>query len=87
MRYICAALSILIGASGSGAALAKDSCIHAWRKGRYKTHQQLERELRPWLRNGKILRFSLCRSGNHHYFQVTILESGGKVRVVRVPAR
>jgi hypothetical protein len=87
MKYICAALLIWIGAPGCGVALAKDSCTHEWRKGRYKTHQQLERELRPWLRNGKILRFSLCTSGNDHYFRITILESSGKVRIVRVPAR
>jgi hypothetical protein len=87
MKYIRAALSVWIGVSGSGFALAKDACTHEWRKGSYKTHQQLESELRPWLRDGKILRFSLCTSGNDHYFQVTILESAGKVRVVRVPAR
>ena len=87
MKYICAAFLIWIGAPGSGFALAKDSCTHEWGKGSYKTHQQLEDELRPWLADGKILRFALCTSGNDHYFQVTILESAGKVRVVRVPAR
>ena len=66
---------VWIGASGSGLALAKDSCTHEWRKGSYKTHRQLEDELRPWLADGKIIRFSLCTSGNEHYFQVTILES------------
>jgi hypothetical protein len=87
LKYIRAAFFVWIGASGSGLALAKDSCTHEWRKGSYKTHQQLENELRPWLADGKILRFALCTSGNEHYFQVTILESAGKVRVVRVPAR
>ncbi len=87
LKYIRAAFLVWIGASGSGLALAKDSCTHEWRKGSYKTHRQIEDELRPWLADGKILRFSLCTSGNEHYFQVTILESAGKVRVVRVPAR
>jgi hypothetical protein len=87
MKYICAAFLIWMCAPGSGYALAKDFCTHEWRKGSYKTHQQLENELRPWLADGKILRFALCTSGNDHYFQVTILESAGKVRVVRVPAR
>ena len=62
-------------------------CTHAWGKGSYKTHKEIENELRPWLKDGKILRFSLCTAGNDHYFQVTILELAGKVRVVRVPAR
>ncbi len=87
MKYICAAFLVWIGAPGSGFALAKDSCTHAWGKGSYKTHKEIESELRPWLKDGKILRFSLCTAGNDHYFQVTILESAGKVRVVRVPAR
>jgi agmatine/peptidylarginine deiminase len=87
MKYICAAFLVWIGVSGSGFALAKDSCTHEWGKGSYKTHKQIENELRAWLVDGKILRFSLCTSGNDHYFQITILESTGKVRVVRVPAR
>jgi hypothetical protein len=87
MKNIIAAFLIWIGAPGSGFALAKDSCTHQWGKGSYKTHQQLEDELRPWLADGKILRFALCTSGSDHYFQVTILETAGKVRVVRVPAR
>ncbi len=86
MKYICAAFSIWIGAYGSGSALAKEACTHEWGKG-YKTHKQIENEVRAWLTDGKILRFSLCTSGNDHYFQVTILELAGKVRVVRVPAR
>ncbi len=87
MKYICAAFLIWTGASGSGFALAKESCTHEWGKGSYKTHKQIENELHGLLRDGKILRFSLCTSGNDHYFQVTILESAGKVRVIRLPAR
>lgn len=88
MKHICAALLLLIGVpSGDFAALAKESCTHEWRKGSYKTHTQIEHELHSWLADGKILRFALCTSGNDHYFQVTILESAGKVRVVRLPAR
>jgi hypothetical protein len=68
-------------------ALAKDMCTHAWGKGNYKSYKQVEHELRGLLVNAKILRFSLCGSGNDHYFLVTILEARGKVRVVRVPAR
>ena len=87
MKYISAALLVWIGVSSGGLALARDSCTHEWGKGSYKTHKQIENELRAWLVDAKILRFSLCTSGNDHYFQVTILESAGKVRVVRVPAR
>ena len=87
MKYLRAAISIWIGALGCGLAHAKDSCTHEWGKDSYKTHKQIENELRPWLADGKILKFSLCTSGNDHYFQVTILESRGKVRVIRLPAR
>ena len=87
MKYFRAVLSIWIGAASCGTAVAKDACTHEWGKGSYKTHKQIETELRPWLTDGKIIRFSLCTSGNDHYFQVTILEFAGKVRVVRVPAR
>jgi hypothetical protein len=87
MRYFWAALLICNVGFCSDPALAKETCTHAWGKGSYKTHKQLENELRNSLENAKILRFSLCGSGNDHYFQVTILEAGGKVRVVRVPAR
>ncbi len=87
MKYVCAALLICAFVFRSGYALAKETCTHEWGKGSYKTHQQIENELRSWLTDGKILRFSLCVSGNEHYFHVTILEAGGKVRVIRVPAR
>jgi hypothetical protein len=87
MKYIWAALFATSAVFCSGPALAKETCIHAWGKGNYKTHKQLENELRGVLENAKILRFSLCGSGNDHYFQVTILEASGKVRVIRVPAR
>ncbi|MGO8954175.1 MAG: hypothetical protein ACLPWS_01480 [Rhodomicrobium sp.] len=87
MKYICAALLLGLIAIRGDLALAKETCTYAWGKGSYKSHKQVERELHSWLRNGKILRFSLCGSGSEHYFQVTILESAGKVRVIRVPAR
>jgi hypothetical protein len=90
MKYIWAALFAGNAVFCSDPALAKETpvtCTHAWGKGNYKTHKQLENELRGVLENAKILRFSLCGSGNDHYFQVTILEASGKVRVVRVPAR
>jgi hypothetical protein len=87
MKYIWAALSICSVVFGSDLALAKETCTHAWGKGSYKSHKQVEHELRGLLENAKILRFSLCGSGNDHYFQVTILGVSGKVRVVRVPAR
>ena len=87
MNYIRAAFLAWAAASGSGFAFAKDSCTHEWGKDSYKSHKQIENELHPLLKDGKILRFSLCTSGNDHYFQITILESVGKVRVVRVPAR
>ncbi|MGA9764317.1 MAG: hypothetical protein WCD20_18315 [Rhodomicrobium sp.] len=86
MKQLCAAFLLCIGIPGGGFALAKDACTHEWGKGSYKTHKQIENELRAWLVNGKILRFSLCTSGNDHYFQVTILETAGKVRVIRLPA-
>ena len=87
MKHICAAFLIWTCLSSGGVALAKDSCTHEWGKGSYKTHKQIENEIRPWLEHGKILKFSLCTSGNDHYFQVTILEPAGKVWVIRLPAR
>jgi hypothetical protein len=87
MRYLCAAILLWIGTPSCGLALAKETCTHEWGKGSYKSHKEIENELHAWLVNGKILRFSLCTSGNDHYFQVTILELAGKVRVIRVPAR
>ncbi len=87
MKILCAAVAILGVVFRGDLALAKETCVHAWGKGSYKSHQQIERELHRWLVNGKILTYSLCGSGNEHYFHVTILEGGGKVRVLRVPAR
>jgi len=86
MKYIWAALLWGLFTIRGDLALAKDTCTYAWGKGSYKTHKQVEHELHNWLTNGKILRFSLCGSGSDHYFQVTILEAAGKVRVIRVPA-
>jgi hypothetical protein len=87
MTYLRAALLLCIGLLGGTPALARDSCTHEWPKDAYKTHRQLEEELPPALGEGKILKFSLCTSGAEHYFQVTILEQTGKVRVIRLPAR
>jgi hypothetical protein len=87
MKYIWASLLICNIAFCSDFALAKETCTHAWGKGSYKTHKQVENELHSFLENAKILRFSLCVAGNDHYFQITILEAAGKVRVIRVPAR
>jgi hypothetical protein len=87
MKHIWAVLLICNAVFCSDFALAKETCTHAWGKGSYKTHKQVENELRSFLENAKILRFSLCGSGNDHYFLVTILGVSGKVRVVRVPAR
>jgi hypothetical protein len=86
MKYICVGLLLGLIAIRGDLALAKETCTYAWGKGSYKSHKQVEHELRSWLTNGKILRFSLCGSGSDHYFQVTILEAAGKVRVIRVPA-
>ena len=87
MTYLRMALLLCTGLLGGSPALAKDSCTHEWRKDAYRTHRQLEDELRPTLGDGKILKFSLCTSGTEHYFQVTILEQTGKVRVIRLRAR
>ncbi len=87
MKHIAAVLLICNIFFRSDLALGKDTCTHAWGKGSYKTHKEVENELHGFLENAKILRFSLCGSGSDHYFQVTILEAAGKVRVVRVPAR
>jgi hypothetical protein len=87
MKYLCAAISICGGDLCGSPVPDKQTCTHEWGKGSYKSHKQVEQELRGWLTNAKILRLSLCGSGNDHYFQVTILEAEGKVRVLRVPAR
>ncbi|MBI4724521.1 MAG: hypothetical protein HY765_05950 [Rhodomicrobium sp.] len=87
MKYICAVLFIFCVIFRGDFALAKEMCTHAWAKGSYKSHKQVESELRERLANAKILRLSLCHSGEDYYFQVTILEASGKVRTVRVPAR
>ena len=87
MREIGALILALTIAFGGGSAFAKDVCQPAWGKGNFKSYKQVEAELGSFLINGKILRLSLCSSGNDHYFLVTILELAGKVRVIRVPAR
>ena len=87
MRLFLAALLTGVFGFGGDAAQAKDTCTHVWRKGSFKSHKQVEEELRAWLKDAKILRLSLCSSAAEHYFLVTILEAGGKVRVLRMKAR
>jgi hypothetical protein len=87
MKPICAVLFLSLSVFCSGPARAKDTCAFAWGKGNFKSYKQVEKELRGWLTNAKILRLSLCGSANDHYFLATILEAAGKVRVIRVPAR
>jgi hypothetical protein len=70
----------------SVAAWAKDGCTQSWPKGNFKTSREIREELEPQLVDAKILRLSLCSSDSTHYFMVTILESTGKVKVIRVPA-
>ncbi len=86
MRYIRAVLFVGLLVFG-GDAVAKDTCTHAWGKGSFKSYKDVQNELQGWLTNAKILRLSLCGSGTEHYFLATILETAGKVRVIRVPAR
>ncbi len=71
----------------SGAVFGKDTCAHTWDKGDYKSFKQVQDELQGRLGNGKILRFSLCGNANDHYFQVTVLDPSGKVRILRLAAR
>jgi nicotinamidase-related amidase len=87
MKYSWAVLFVGFLVLGGGRAVAKDTCTHAWGKGSFKSYKDIENELSVWLTNAKILRLSLCGSGNDHYFLATILEAAGKVRVIRVPAR
>ena len=87
MRDIVALIFAFMIIFRGGLAVAKDTCSPAWRKGFFKSYKQVEAELGDTLANGKILRLSLCSAGNDHYILVTILETIGKVRVVRVPAR
>ena len=87
MKYFCAALILAMAFCRSDAVFAKDTCAHTWGKGDYKTFKQVQDEVQGRLGNGKILRFSLCGNANDHYFQVTILEPSGKVRVVHLAAR
>jgi hypothetical protein len=86
MKYLYAIVAIGAVAFTCGFAQAKDVCTHEWRKGNYKTHQQIEDELGPLLKDGTILKYSLCTNGAGQYFQVTILEAEGRVRVIKLPA-
>ncbi len=86
MKYFCTALILAMAVCHSGAVSAKETCTHTWGKGDFKTFKQVEDELHGRLGNGKILRFSLCGNANDHYFQVTVLEQSGKVRVLRLAA-
>jgi len=87
MKYLSAALMLAIAVCRSDAASAKDTCTHTWGKGDYKTFKQVQDELQGRLGNGKILRFSLCGNANDHYFQVTVLDPSGKVRIIHLAAR
>ncbi len=87
MRHVCAALVAGIAFCASSAVSAKETCTHTWGKGDYKTFKQVQDELQEQLGNGKILRFSLCGNANDHYYQVTVLDPTGKVRVLRLAAR
>jgi DnaJ-class molecular chaperone len=87
MKYFCAALILAMAVCGGDAASGKETCTHTWGKGDYKTFKQVQDEIQGRLGNGKILRFSLCGNANDHYFQVTVLDPSGKVRILRLAAR
>ncbi len=87
MKYLWVALILAMAICHSGAVSAKETCTHTWGKGDFKTFKQVQEELQGQLGNGKILRLSLCGNANDHYFQVTILDSSGKVRTLRLAAR
>ncbi len=87
MKKPCAALILAIAMSVGGPVSAKETCTQAWGKGNFKSFKQVQDELQERVGNGKILRFSLCGNANDHYFQVTVLEPSGKVRVVHLAAR
>jgi hypothetical protein len=86
MRYFCAALILAMTVFGGDAVFGKETCTHTWGKGDYKTFKQVQDELQGRLGDGKILRFSLCGNANDHYFQVTVLDPSGKVRILRLAA-
>jgi hypothetical protein len=69
------------------ASSANENCTHTWGKGNFKTFKQVQEELQDLVGNARILRFSLCGDANDRYFQVTVLDPSGKVRVVRLAAR
>ncbi len=87
MKYLSAALILAMAASPAVAITAKETCTHTWARGNFKTFKQVQDELQEVVGNGKILRFSLCGDANDRYFQVTVLDPSGKVRVVRLAAR
>ena len=87
MRYLCAALLFVTAMCCIDPARAKETCTHTWGKGDFKTFKQVQEELQERIGNGKIIRLSLCRNANDHYFQVMILEPFGKVVVIRLAAR
>ena len=84
MRYVCAALILVLATGRIEAAPAKEACSDTWNKGGFKTFRQIQDELHG---QGKILRLSLCGAANEHYFQVTVLGPSGKVRTLRLTAR
>ncbi len=87
MKYLCAALILAMAACPGDASPAKEACTHTWARGNFKSFKQVQDELQEVVGNAKILRFSLCGDANDRYFQVTVLDSSGKVRVVRLAAR
>jgi hypothetical protein len=87
MKQLLASFFLVFAVCGSSLASAKDSCTHTWGKGDYKSFKDVQRELQGRLEGGKIIKLSLCGATSNRYFQVTILESSGKVLVLKVAAR
>ncbi len=87
MKHLCAALIVSMAFCRVDGVSAKETCTPTWDKGDYKSFKQVQDELQARLGNGKILRFSLCGNTNDRYFQVTVLDPSGRVRVLRLAAR
>lgn len=84
MRHICRALILALALGRVETAQAKETCSATWNRGDYKSFRQVQDELQG---RGKILRISLCGAASDHYFQVTVLDPSGKVRILRLAAR
>ncbi len=87
MRRSIALLALILIASLTGGAGDAASCNTTWTKGGYKSYRQVESEVRSQHGDVKILRVMLCGEGEGAYFQVVVLNPGGKVQNVRVAAR